>query len=107
MVLLVGGKTVGSQHGPALGSNSRVGTSFQVPPPWILQSHPLLFGCTRGPWQGLLGGGAPSWVFPATLCPGTSCPPPPVSPQQGQLGLETVGVMIHLELGKVPRVGAN
>lgn len=59
------------------------------------------------PQPSLLGGGALSWVLPATLCPGTSCPPPPVSPQQGQLGLETVGVMTHLELGKVPRVGAN
>lgn len=66
---------MGSQHGPSLGSNSRVGTSFQMPPLWILQSHPLLFGCTPGPWQG------PSpafWV--GELSPGCFLPPSVLAP---------------------------
>lgn len=66
----------------------------------ILQSHPGPLGQAPAQPSGV---GSPSWVLPATLCPVTSCPPPPVSPQQRQLGLETVGVVTHLELGKVPR----
>lgn len=60
---------MGFQYGPALGSNSRVGTPFQVPLLRILQSH------RWAPWPG------PSpafWV--GELPPGCFLPPSVLSP---------------------------